>query len=260
MKGHKPDNTRRETHERSAPGGRDALAALGLERPSQLLDHRGEVPARATPHRTTWPIEAPGLHAFLKRYEPGAGRIGKIARKRAPAEVEWDALHRAAAAGVPVPRPLAAAWSNAGQRAPSVLLLEAVPGAERLDHIAASWDAPSPERDHWLAERVLPPLLALHRASLQHRDLYACHLLRDADSDQLVLIDLARLRPGLRLRRRIKDLAALAYSLDGHVRRPQLLRLLRSYRDELLPGRELHRLARAVTRKAQRIAGHTPKW
>ncbi|PIE23001.1 MAG: hypothetical protein CSA62_09720 [Planctomycetota bacterium] len=260
MKRNKPASASRKIHERCSPAGGEALAALGLKSPAQLLDWQGQDPARSTPHRVTWPIAANGFAGFLKRYEPGAGRIGKISRWRAPAEVEWDALQRAAAAGVSVPRPLAAAWSRPGQNAASVLLLEAVSGAERLDHIARSWQKASPEQDLWLAERMLPQLFALHRAGLQHRDLYACHFLRDNSSDQLVLIDLARLRHGLRPRRRIKDLAALAYSLDGLIRHPQLLRLLRLYRDSLLPTHNLHRLAQAITRKAQRIASHRPKW
>jgi heptose I phosphotransferase len=244
------------------PHGAAALEALGLADARALLDVQAEDVARSTPHRRTLHLQVEGLDAYLKLYAPGAGRIGKISRRHAAAAVELCSLLSARDAGIPVPEPLAAVWGERGDRDPSAILLRAVPGGERLDHLLEPQAEPRPSDRAWLERELVPLVARLHAAGFQHRDLYACHLLRDADTGGLVLIDLARLRhqPRLARRRRIKDLAALAYSLGGVLRRAELRRLLQLYCEAAPTPLHAPSLARAVLRKARRIAAHRPRY
>jgi hypothetical protein len=92
----------------------------------------------------------------------------------------------------------------------------------------------------------------LHAGGLVHRDLYLCHLFARPGDDRLVLIDLARLAKSTSRRRRVKDLAALWHSARGLWSRADGMRALRRYGGD-------RRLARAVLRKAARIARHVPR-
>jgi tRNA A-37 threonylcarbamoyl transferase component Bud32 len=92
----------------------------------------------------------------------------------------------------------------------------------------------------------------LHACGLVHRDLYLNHLFVAKGGDELTLIDLARVQRTRKRRRRVKDLAALVMSARGLVSRTDLLRGLRRYGGD-------RKLARAVLRKAGKMARHVPR-
>ena len=177
-----------------------------------------------------------------------------------------------------MPAFLTAVWSSLGDQAASAVLIEAVQPGRPLDLLleeetqgCGEQGLVSAEREAWLG-RVLTALVArLHSNGFQHRDLYACHFLEGRDSP-LVLIDLARVRQTRRLskRRRVKDLAALHYSLSRYLRAPLLLRLFFEYLrleylqlddcgQHRLEKRE-RRLLRRILRKSRRISRHKPRY
>ena len=249
---------REEWRTLSTPRGESVLQELGLRAPDLLAASLGRV-VRATPLRQTRRIPLPrGDSCFLKQYAPGAGRAGRITWLRAPARAEWQALDELAHAGLAVPDLLAAVWHRRGDGARSAILMASAPG-EPLDVLLAR----GIDRDGraWLL-RELPAFVArLHRAGFWHRDLYAAHLLVDADwRSPPTLIDVARVRRTRRLsrRRRVKDLAALCYSLQPRLSRGLLLRLLCAYLGK--PGLDTagKRLVRSIARKVRRIARHRP--
>ncbi len=254
---------------RTTPDGWECLAELGLSGPAGLLG--GELGGvfgdcvRSTPlRRTARVVLAGGRTVFVKSYAPGAGRIGKIARSRAPAEVEWNAIGSLRDAGMHVPRRLVAIWSGRGDRAPSALLMR---GIEIDGRVAAPLDdvlrsAENTElAEAWLRQVLAPWIRRLHDAGFQHRDLYACHVLVEPSfAAEPALIDLARVRRGrMSLRRRVKDLAAMQYSLRGLVREPALRGVLDAYAvGDSAAARS--RLTLRVSRKVERIARHRPKY
>ncbi|MAE76783.1 MAG: hypothetical protein CMJ85_07950 [Planctomycetes bacterium] len=235
------------------------LASIGVTDPTELLGSAlGDV-VRETPLRRTGRIQLTGGgQAYLKTYAPGAGRAGKVAGRRAPAEAEWRALCRLQDAGFQVPGGLCAAWSDRGDRAPSFVLLAGV-AAERLDDELGRAGGEAAEQ--WLVHVFAGWVRRFHDLAFQHRDLYACHVLVEPGwTAPPTLIDLARVRHGRRLstRRRVKDLAALCYSLRGLLRRSLLLRLYLVYLDRPGLDRAGRRLLGRVLRKARRIAHHVP--
>ncbi|MEZ5989415.1 MAG: lipopolysaccharide kinase InaA family protein [Planctomycetota bacterium] len=253
------EGRRPATEVRLGPDARSALAALGLAEPAELLrGGLGEV-VRETPHRRTERLRtASGRECYHKLYGPGAGRIGKIHPRRAPAEVEWARAAALAGAGLPIPPFLCAVWGPEGDRAPSAVLLAGLPGARPLDLVLRD-EGPTEARLAWLRGPLLDLVHDLHAAGFQHRDLYAAHVLVAA-GDAPVLIDLARVRRQERLarRRRVKDLAALAHSLRDLVPEAFVDEWIRAYgvRSTLPP----ERLLRSVRRKAARIAAHVPRY
>ena len=245
--------------ERLSPTGARVLAELGLGRPRDLLRFSGGHVVRSTPHRETLEVATATGSCYLKRYRPGAGGVGRIARMQAPAAVEWQRLDQMRAAGIRVPDGLAAVWSDRGDREPSAVLLEGV-AATPLDEALRNPGAGDAEA--WLRRFLPPAIRRLHQAGFWHRDLYAAHLLVAGFQGEPTLIDVARVRPAGRLsrRRRVKDLAALHFSLAPLLRPSLLLALLLGYLE--LPGLTSgsRRLLRSVLRKSARISRHAPKY
>ena len=239
----------------------DCLKKDAGTRPQSFSDlDSGEV-VRETPlRRTTRVTDAAGSAYFLKRYEPGAARAGRIHRSRAPAEVEWSALESLPRLHISTPEPLVGLWTAAGDRGPSCLLMRGVDGValdEALEAGAVS--------EAWLVDELASAVARLHIAGLQHRDLYAAHVFFCGDEQRPCLIDVARVRRSiggrLSRQRRVKDLAALAYSLGPRLRAPLLMRMLRRYQAAagLTSARSAHRrLVRRVLRKRRAIARHVP--
>ena len=245
--------------QRLGAGGRAALDSLGIGDAEELFElELGEV-VRETPLRRTSRVEAEdGSLFYLKRYEPGAGRAGRIHRSSAPAELEWTALTTLPALGVGAPEALVGLWTAAGDRAPSCVLLRAVSG-NALDEALTGDEVP----ERWYLDQLAPAVARLHGAGLQHRDLYAGHVFYCGAEQPACLIDVARVRRSiggrLSMRRRVKDLAALAYSLWPGLRSPLLLRMLVRYEREAgLAESSRRRLLRRVLRKRRAIARHVP--
>ncbi len=134
-----------------------------------------------------------------------------------------------------------------------------VPGAVPLDELLRAGEAP-PE-PWWLAE-LAPLVRRLHEAGFQHRDLYACHFLIPPERPwgTPLLIDLARIRRPLSGRRRVKDLAALAYSLREWRDREKMRELLLACLGRTESAAPARRLLARVESKIQRIARHRPKY
>jgi len=246
----------------SVPGARGVLVDFGVRASDLFRMGTGEI-MRATPHRCTRRLAGrDGETYYLKVYRPGAGRIGKIDRARSPARAEWDKLLDLAAAGIPVPEAVCLVEGRRGDRDPSLILLRGIRGCVPLDELLAQGADPS-RVVAWLRSELVPVVRHLHACGFQHRDLYACHVLAPTGfAGPPALIDLARVRKSAELpaRRRIKDLAALCYSLSPHVGNRALLRLLLDYLELARLDRAARRLVRRVVRKSSRIARHQPRY
>ena len=111
-----------------------------------------------------------------------------------------------------------------GLKKESFLLTREIEGTERLDHYLHRHFSPPLTFDQHREKRRLLKALALlvqqmHHSGCNHRDLYLCHVLIKKDASrnwQIYLADLHRVdqRRRVRLRWRVKDLAALNYSAD----------------------------------------------
>ena len=244
-----------------APGARERLEGLGLSSPRRVLGaDLGEL-VRESPGRRTWRFRDPrdGVELFLKQYEAGSGRSGKISRLLAPARIEAQRLLELGRAGLPVPELLFACWG----RGPGATMQRAVPGIG-LDELMRG--AARRECESAFSSHVAPLLTAMHAAGFFHRDFYSGHLLARGLGEELSLIDVARVRrwPGPGQRLRVKDLAAALASFYEHVGPTCFLRAFASYCEGVeLPLRwrgaaGKRRLARAVVRKARRIRRHRP--
>ena len=100
--------------------------------------------------------------------------------------------------------------------------------------------------------RRLLPQRHLHSAGFWHKDLYLCHHFVARGGSEITLIDLARLTRTTSRRLRVKDLAALAMSACGIFSRTDMMAGLKRYGGD-------RRLARAVLKKAARMARHIPR-
>lgn len=244
---------------RLSDAGVAAMKELAVEPPELLRRELGES-VRSTPLRRTARVRLEARDCYVKSYLPGAGRAGKIAGRRAPAEAEWGALGALAREGFRVPEGLCAVWCRAGDRAPSAILLAAIEGARELDHVLAKGNRPAAVR--WLVDRLAPWVRRLHDLGFQHRDLYAGHLfLADDFASDPALIDVARVRKKSRVSRRarIKDLAALCYSLVPLVEDEVLERMILVYAAGT-SGSRARALVRSVRRRGARIARHVPRY
>ena len=220
-------------------------------------------------------FELPRRHGFLARLLPW--------RAWSPGLREWDNLHVAARAGLPVPRPVAAGeLRGPGGRLQSFLaveeladqlpLHEAVPLAAGHLHPAAF--------DRWkrgLIAEIARLCFQLHGKRLAHRDLYLCHFyIAAADTRELpanwygrvTVIDFHRLsRPSAMAMPwvRVKELGQLMFSTEGvdGLTPADRRRFWRAYRSFWGPTRLGSRLAELLVgvrsrrhlRHAERAAG-----
>lgn len=170
---------------------------------------------------------------------------------------ELSNLLALAAAGLRVPTPLAAGDETTGLRRRSFLVAGELAG-EPLDRAPA----PRAPRERFALVREVAHLATrLHGAGFWHKDLYLGNVLRAPDG-RLGLLDCERVehRPGgPPLRWRVKDLAALDASATWATRADRA-RFLRAYLGRERLDDEARRLARAVRRKAARLAAHGAKW
>ncbi|HDS15226.1 MAG TPA: lipopolysaccharide core heptose(I) kinase RfaP [Proteobacteria bacterium] len=162
--------------------------------------------------------QGPGWRLFLKNllrlkgFNPGA-------------EPEWRAIEWLEKLKIPT-TPLVA-WGRRGQNPltrESFVITRELKNTESLEDFCLSWktNAPDPVLKRRLLSRVAKISGTLHRADMNHCDLYICHFLLELENGQvrnpadpiLHLIDLHRVRRHHHLPRRwrIKDLAALYFS------------------------------------------------
>jgi tRNA A-37 threonylcarbamoyl transferase component Bud32 len=169
--------------------------------------------------------------------------VVKIVADPEEARREWENHRMMMASGFRVPQPAVGGVLADGRGLFSTVLL---PGLRPMDDL---WGTLEPRR----AVRAVADLARrLHACGLAHRDLYLCHLFVAPGGYDITLLDLARLERTTSRRRRVKDLAALLASARPLCSRTDLWRGLRRYGG----GRKL---ARAVLRKAARMARHVPR-
>jgi 3-deoxy-D-manno-octulosonic acid kinase len=167
--------------------------------------------------QAAWYVGGPGAEAVLRHYRRG-GLIARIsldrylwtgaARTRSFAEFDiLDFLYRK---GLPVPRPLAAAYWRCGLRYRAAIVTELIPEARTL---ARSLDDCRPEA-------IAAAIHAVHEAGVWHADLNAFNILLDGagktwlidfDRGRRCVVDAARRQANLqRLRRSLAKVAGPA--------------------------------------------------
>jgi hypothetical protein len=204
---------------------------------------------RCVPTRRTVMARSDGSWLF------GKWRTG--ARRSAAAEWHW--LHVLPLLGLHTPVPVA--WLGRGRR--TLLVTGGVPG-RGLDAWAAVARAEGwlPALVRYTIAAVAPAVRRLHGHGLVYRDLYWNHVFADDPrrGGPAWFVDVERVfQPRWRWRRWVvKDLAGLWASLPVEVPASQGLRFLRAYLGTDL--RDERRLIAAITRKAARIRGHTPRY
>ncbi len=121
----------------------------------------------------------------------------------------------------------------------SFILTDAVEPSISLEDYCADWgtNKPSAEIKNRLIDQVAKMTRQLHDLGLNHRDLYICHFLLDAnrlqqDKHELTMIDLHRAQKRKRVPRRwlVKDLGSLLFScMDLGFQRRDWLRFIKVY-------------------------------
>jgi len=230
------------------PACRDELLDLGLSSlEACLVFERGEMVKAILPGRETLRVAGRGRVFFMKRVcGPGWRDVLREAR----------ILDTTRAVGLPVPA-VAALGAEEGR---AVLLTQALPPSRKLEEVVLA-ERPDAERAIRLGRRLGEIVRRLHDAGVNHRDLYAGHVLVDAD-DGLHLVDLGRaeVRRRVPLRRVIKDLAALRFSLgESESGRALFAACLERWLDAEGSAVRRRRVERAVELKARRIRAHVKR-
>ena len=213
-----------------------------------LSDMEGEV-FKDKDDRRTLRFEKNGSRYFLK-YHGGIG-WGEILKNiwqfKLPvlgAENEWKAIRFVRNLGLDTLTVVgfgSRGFSPASQE--SFLLTKELPETLSLEKIIARWpeSPPSPSFKATIVEKLAEISGVMHRAGINHRDLYACHFLVDVqmglerlDEENLKMhvVDLhrAQIRDRVPERWKIKDLASLFFSMmDANLTRGDLCRFMKTY-------------------------------
>ena len=227
---------------------RAVLAALNLQTFDDVLAFdEGEIVKSARAHRDVVRVRAQEDVIFLKRIR-GKGKE-EIAH-------EAQVLGHLRDRNLPVPELLAWGTSQNG----GVLITRALPESETLERIILHEDVSDVRRLN-LAYKCADLVSALHDAGIQHRDLYAGHILVSA-TDDLYLVDFGRARfvnPRSFWRRR-KDLGALQFSVPQRCASDRLrMRFLRRYLGSGASRRQWIQYARGAESKGRAIRHHAIK-
>lgn len=175
-------------------GGAMRFAPDRIPEPSPALFDPATPGLRATPvgvggRQAAWYVHGPGLdNAVLRQYRRG-GLIARLSHDhyfwagagRTRSFAEFDLMHFMAGRGLPVPRPLAAAYWRSGPVYRAALLTECIPQARAL---AKMLEACNPQR-------VAGAIYAMHEAGVWHADLNAFNILID-HTGKVWLIDFDR--------------------------------------------------------------------
>lgn len=178
----------------------------------------GARPVSVGGRQAAWYVSRPGLGAAVLRHYRRGGLVARISldrylwtgAARTRSFAEFDILDFLYQKGLPVPRPLAAAYWRGGLRYRAAIVTELIPGARTL---ARSLDDCRPEV-------VAQAIHAMHEAGVWHADLNAFNILIDAvgkawlidfDRGRRCVVDAARRRDNLlRLRRSLSKVAGQA--------------------------------------------------
>lgn len=179
---------------------------------------------------------------------------------RSAGEREHAALRALTQAGVNVPIALGCADERRAEGRWSVCVMQ------RVAHdvtVREALERASPAERRDLERRLCDLVVRFHRAGFIHRDFYLPHVLVRASDGELVLIDVGRARRKSVWRSRwyVKDLASLLFSAPNQVGARARLAFLSRWLDArgITSRNARRRFARAVARKARRIAAHVPK-
>ena len=259
---------------------RPLLTQNGLADFNALMYYRhGEVIKQSHAERSTIKLmlkDKDGrVGAYLKRYQSPSFKtvIRSLASCSLPrtAVDEWNAILAFHRLGIPTMMPLAVGVQNPSLlKKESFLLTREIEGTERLDHYLHRNFSPPLTGDQRREKRRLLKALALlvqqmHHSGCNHRDLYLCHVLVKKDASlgwHIYLADLHRVdqRRHVRLRWKVKDLAALNYSADTcRITRTDRLRFIKYYCGEQKLTAHLKAVTKRVIRKTDKIRSHDLK-
>ena len=163
-----------------------------------------------------WFVDAPWDAMVLRRYLRG-GLAARFSRDRyvwqgeaaVRSFAEFRVLQAMHAMGLPVPRPLAAAYWREGRRYRAAIILARIVDVHSFGHLVLDDAASAP----WAESGAL--IARFHRAGLDHPDLNAHNLLfDDAGNGWMIDFDKASLRPAQARGWRRENLARLRRSLD----------------------------------------------
>ncbi|MCX8043579.1 MAG: hypothetical protein N3B18_05560 [Desulfobacterota bacterium] len=163
-------------------------------------------------------------------------------------------LHKA---GIPTLTPVAAGIKRTGLFKKESFLITKALDAVRLDDFLRTTPLSLSDKRR-LIEQLATLIRSLHDRGFNHRDLYLCHILRDA-TGQLSLVDLHRLdrHQILPERWRIKDIAALNYSAPaGIITKSDRLFFLKKYLRCTDVTASARLLIRKVLKKTQKMIQH----
>jgi len=206
---------------------------------------------------------------YLKRYvrPPLREQVRRIVSgglRQSTAGREWDAILALAAAGIPVPAPVAFGQElRRGIERRSFVVIEEAAGQSLESWLPANWrrDASGAvrRRQQQMLRGLARQVAALHGAGFVHRDLYTSHIFvhneGGSDGPAFTFIDLQRVfRPRWRRTRWIvKDLAALCFSAAPFVSRTDRLRFWKQYVEFIRRSSWLRRLPARVEARSARL-------
>ncbi len=177
------------------------------------------------------------------------------------AENEYRAIGLLESLGIPTMK--ARAFGTRGRnpaRRESFLVTEELRNVISLENFCKNWKTspPQPELRNAILRKLAETVAGMHFAGLCHRDCYLCHFLLDTDaleaaSVRLIVLDLHRavIRPVIRRRARVKDLAGIVFSsMDLGLAKEDFLRFAAIYSSF---GELDSRLWRDVLRTAEKL-------
>lgn len=246
---------------------RDRLKAIGLDSFAAFMSFTGGGPVRDKGIRTIERVVLPGARPeilYLKRHRRGSAweAVRELLRGRWPSSAaahEWNAISKVRAAGIET---MAQVAFGERRRLPWLgpsFILTAEVGGRRLEDDVQLLCGKFREKRGIIAA-LADCARRLHRAGLNHRDLYLSHVFLRASGP--ALIDLQRVEPNARGTNRwvVKDLAALNYSSPASVAsRADRMRFLRRYLGVTALDAGGKAFLKRIDRKTERIRRHDLK-
>ena len=161
---------------------------------SQWWAERGAVRAAVEGRGSAWLIEADGRSLVLRHYRRG-GLMARVSpdryrwhsAERTRSFMEWQLLYHMHRAGLPVPRPVAAAYRRSGRSYSADLLVQRIPGVRSLAAVVR--EAPVPLAS-WAA--IGQCVRYFHARGICHADLNAHNVLLGTAESDVWLIDFDR--------------------------------------------------------------------
>ena len=221
---------------------RDALCQLAAEPDEPLRRFVGrpvKLSRRGVVVEARWPAVRGIARVAYKRYRPKNLWKACLDRfRQSPARAGWYVGHALLSRGIATARPIALVEPRRGPQR-SYLVTEWIEGGLNLHLYLWQLAEQSPpvrrRRVRHVAESLGRLIGRMHRWRISHRDLKACNLMlvEQPDAVESLLVDVGgvRFRRRISKRRRARNLARLAVSLELHpwLTRGDRLRFLRAY-------------------------------